>query len=106
MIIKDVSNAMAKVLKNKADENLREELFDKTEDFERLSSMARDFLLERMEEKDFVRFLLVVQNSVLATMAAMGDFSLLLANETKELQSYTHTVVLTVIGALIEDEIL
>jgi hypothetical protein len=105
MSIKDVSDTMAKVLKNKKDENLRVELFEKTEDFERLSSMARDFLLERMEEKDFVRFMLVVQKAVLASMLSEGDFSLLLADQGS-LQPYTHTVVLTVIGALIEDEIL
>lgn len=83
-----------------------ENITKSAEEFNRLADMAKEFLTERMVEKDFTRFMLLVQKTVVAVMLDEGESLIVFADQDGSLKGYTHTVILTVIGALIEDEVL
>lgn len=75
-------------------------------EIEKNCETAKKVILESLSEGDFVKFVLMTQK-ILSTMSIMrGEQAILLAELEGSLQPYTQTVVLAVIGAFIEEEIL
>jgi len=112
MSIKSIADTYEEILSKESAENayadadLRNKLTGNMKEFERFAKLAQDVVLERISEKDFVRFMLMVQRAVSAMIITEGREGLLLAELEGSLQGYTHTVALAIIGALIEDEVL
>lgn len=107
MSIKTCAELMGRVIdKGGIEANDLENITKSTEEFNRLADMAKEFLTERVAEKEFTRFLLFVQKTVVAVMLSEGESLIVFADQDGSLKGYTHTVILTVIGALIEDEVL
>lgn len=70
------------------------------------ADIATDVILSRIPGEDLVKFLKIVQDAVVSAMVLSGENKILLPAVSGELSGYTHTIVLTVIGLLIEEEIL
>ena len=93
------------ILETLADEDLQEEVNLLYSEIKKDAEVARITVLANMPEERFVKLLAMIQKMSVAlgldngTLVAKADIS-------NELQGYTHTVVLAVIGALIEDEVL
>lgn len=67
---------------------------------------AKSVLLAKMTEKDLVEAMFAVQSIVVAAIAANGDESLIEAQIKGTLQPYTHTLILTFLGILMEEEVI
>lgn len=88
-------------------ERYAELLTDAFVELDHASEIAKNLILEKMDEKDFVKFLSIVQKLTSAIgISVENHSSLLFAEMDGALQGYTHTVVLAAIGTLIEEEIL
>jgi|SRR5688572_5710203 len=67
----------------------------------------KTILLQKIPEKTFVEFMEAMQTLTLSAMASNGcGFTLLQAHASGDLEGYTHTVLFSVIGVLINEEIL
>lgn len=77
-----------------------------TEDMQRWAESGTKMVQSRMNEKDFVRFLDMIQTAITGAMAVTGIPALALVDLSGDLQPYTQTVVLSVIGALYEEGII
>lgn len=106
MSIKSVVSLYSKIIEGRFDEQILEEAMGQRDEFNRLANLAQGVLKERITEKELVRYMLGVQKTSVAALMSSGDMSIFAADADGSLNAYTHTVVLTVIGALIEDEIL
>lgn len=108
MSIKSVAGLYQKMIYEKGlSVDLFKEISSETDDFVRLADLARTALNElSVNEKDFVRFMLIVQKAIVAKMVSDGEVSMLLADQDDSLKGYTHTIVMVVLGALIDEEVL
>ena len=106
MSIKSVVKLYSKIIEGNLDEQTLEEAMGQRDEFNRLANLAQGVLEERITEKELVRYLLGVQKTCVAALMSSGNMSIFAADADNTLTAYTHTVVLTVIGGLIEDEIL
>ena len=106
MSIKSVVKLYSKIINGELDEDTIMEAMGNGVEFRRLADSAQKVLEERITEKELVRYLLGVQKTSVAALMSQGEMSIFAADADGSLNAYTHTVVLTVIGALIEDEIL
>ena len=106
MSIKSVVKLYSKIINGELDEDTIMEAMGNGVEFRRLADLAQKVLEERITEKELVRYLLGVQKTSVAALMSQGKMSIFAADADGSLNAYTHTVVLTVIGALIEDEIL
>lgn len=70
------------------------------------TEVAQKLLTSQISEGQLVKLCLAAQRIATAELAASGKFQMMIADASGELQSYTQTVILSVIGALIQDEIL
>src|SRR5687767_12343116 len=70
------------------------------------AEQAREIIMAKMPEKDYVDFLQTLQKITTFSSAMRGEFSLTMAMASGELTGYTHSVILATIGALINEEIL
>ena len=76
-------------------------------EFSECADLAQDILKKSVAEKDLVVLMLAIQKAIVASKNADGGgATLFMADLAGDLQSYTHTVILTTIGVLIQDEIL
>lgn len=87
------------------------EINDVIESLADASTLAKDIVLKKMTEKDFVQFMEAVAKVTVFTGAAnnegdAGGVGMLVALMSGDLQGYTHSVILATIGALINEEIL
>lgn len=75
---------------------------------EKNSEEAMRIILSKISEKDFVRLMGVVKSFTLSAMLSHGEGpNILMAQMNgRELDGFTHTIVLSVIGLLISEEIL
>lgn len=77
------------------------------EELSSVSDIAKEIILGKISEKEFIRLMDMIQNITTATaVLTTGETGLLAANMDGSLQAYTHSVVLCVIGELIQDEVL
>ena len=106
MSIKSVVKLYSKIINGELDEDTIMEAMGNGVEFRRLADLAQKVLEERITEKELVRYLLGVQKTSVAALMSQGEMSIFAADADGSLNAYTHTIVLTVIGALIEDEIL
>lgn len=67
---------------------------------------AKNILTERISEKDFCTFTTMISEHVVSRMMSRGDMSLVEQVKDGTLKTYTDTVLLAVIGGLIQEEIL
>lgn len=111
MSIKQI-NEMYERLKNSqngeaiADPSFSNKIIDLISELNNHSEVSKNVVLSVMSEEEFVHLMLMVQKMVVAAMAMNGEFSIMQADLDRSLQEYTHTVVLSVIGLLISEEIL
>lgn len=75
-------------------------------EMDRLFDLAKSTILEKMPEGDVVKTMLIVQKFVSGIGASQGKAGILMAEMDGSLQGYTHTVVLTTIGLLMDEEVL
>jgi hypothetical protein len=106
MSIKTVVESFKKAIDSDDPESLNTVYELHRDEMEKASNDAQKFVLERISEGDFVKLLAAIEKIVVAEGVAGGETSLLLCEMKNELQAYTHSVVLTAIGLLIQDEIL
>ena len=95
----DIGDLMNSAAAQEKVNNLRKEM-------EGCSNLAEKVICERLPEADFVKLMFMIQKTVSAMAASNGGSSIVLAEVSGELQSYTQTVILTAIGYLIQEEIL
>lgn len=93
-----------------ADNLFSDQLYDMSREslteFERAAENAKNIILGSIDEREFVKLMMMAQKITVSAGLLDGNRQTFLADMSGELQGYTHTVVLAVIGALIEDEIL
>lgn len=111
MSIKSVVNLLLEIRDSEiADmftEEMTQKIADVREELSKCADLASETVLSRLSEGDFVKLMLMVQKSTIAALAADGYFTLVQADmASKELQAYTHSVILATIGLLIQEEIL
>lgn len=70
------------------------------------ADIATDVLFSRIPEEDLVKFFKIIQDAIVSAMVLSGNGKILVPAVSGELVGYTHTVVLTIIGLLVEEEIL
>ena len=75
-------------------------------EFRKSFRISKDIILQSIDEVKFTKFMTMVQKTTVAVCALRGNENLAIADLSGELYGYTHTVVLTIIGALIQEEIL
>ena len=93
------------VLEMIMDEDLENEVGLLHKELKKDAEVARDVILAGMPEERFVKLVAMIQK--ISVVLGLGNGTLVArADISNELQSYTHTVVLATIGALIEDEVL
>lgn len=112
MKMKEITELLSAIGKNGIPSNSEE--LEKTMD--RINSVvgtlgdeaqqAKEIITAKMPERDLVEFFETVQKVTVFGAAANGDFGMMMAMASGELTSYTHSVILATIGALINEEIL
>lgn len=68
--------------------------------------LAKKVILEKISEEQFVKFLRVVKKMVTFMAAGNGEVAPAILDQLGELDGYNHTFSLSLIGALIKEEIL
>jgi cellobiose-specific phosphotransferase system component IIB len=106
MSIKTVVDSFKKAIDSDDDDSLGTVYELHRDEMEQASDEAKKLILEKLSEGDFVKLLAAIEKVVVAECVAGGETSLLLCEMKNELQAYTHSVVLTAIGFLVQDEIL
>lgn len=96
---RDISEAF-----NPSKEN-QQQAVEAFKEMEKNTGVAQEEILSRITEEEFVKFMLMVQKMTIVSAVSEGKPELAMVRDSS-LQSYTHSVVLAVIGALIEEEIL
>lgn len=67
---------------------------------------AKSTIIAKIPEEKLVDAISIVQHIATSIVAAQGDMSLMESQMRGVLQPYTHTVVLTVLGILMEEEVI
>ena len=111
MSIKSMVNLLLEIKDSEIADMFTEEMMQKIagvrEELSSCANLASETVLSRLSEGDFVKLMLMVQKSTIAALAADGHFALVQADMmSKELQAYTHFVILATIGLLIQEEVL
>ena len=110
MTIKSIVDAFDKIrslgLRGMKDDSTPALLSDLIGELENDAETAKNTIISKISEEELVKLMLMIQKCVVTVSAIQGDSAILLADIQGELQAYTHTVVLSVIGVLIEDEVL
>lgn len=71
------------------------------------SEKGKEIILNRMKEENFVRLVDEVRSIMLSGMMDDGVGGLLvLSNMSGELEAYTHTIILSVLAILAEEEVI
>ena len=72
------------------------------------SEEAKALILEKMSEKDFVKIISLIDSTILAgmTMHNKGVYLVLSKMEDDGFQEFTHTLILTVLGILVDEEVI
>lgn len=78
--------------------------------FEKLSEKGKEVVTKRMNEQDFVKVVRMCESAVVVSVLAhdrdvVGGFHLLMAKSEGALDGYTRTVVLAILGVLIDEEV-
>lgn len=79
---------------------------DALKDLGDAAEYGRDLILKRMDEKEFVRLLMVQQGLLVAFSASEGQIGIFAADKEGSLQGYTHSIILSTIAMLIEEGVL
>lgn len=97
-----------KRLEENFDEDEFEKYFDDAGEYiDQKAEEGKRILLERIDEESFVRLMREVNNITLTSLNSQGGGGFLaLANATGEIQIYTHTLFLTILAILIEEEVI
>ena len=111
MTIKTIVGVFEKMMKGSLLENLKNEemaesVYSLVGELRDDTEVATSTILASMTEEQFVKLLLMIQKMSVSLGVAEGETQVLKADMSGELQGYTHTVVLAVIGELIQDEVL
>ncbi len=111
MSIKSILDTYNQINESSLEESLSSPTLPETtnnlfDELEKDMDVAKDIILAKMSERDLVNFMLMVQKMAVTACMMSGSKFILQADISGELQGYTHSVVLSVIGALIQDEIL
>jgi len=78
-----------------------------TDTLEMDSLNAKEIILKKMAEETFVDLASVVENAILTSMISNGiGLDFVRSHANGELRAYTHTVFLSILGALISDEVI
>src|SRR5512139_3023333 len=88
------------------DEELREAYSGFSSEVDENFEVAKKTILSRLEEPEFCKYLAMICEHSVSRITASGDSSLVMVLQSGVLRDYTDTVVLAVIGGLIQDEIL
>lgn len=88
------------------DNSLREEYSQFTQEVDRNWDTAKKCVLSRITEKEFSRYINMICEHAVSRLMSKGNAELVFPLQNNTLREYTDTVVLAVIGGLIEDEIL
>lgn len=67
---------------------------------------AKEVITAKFTEEQAVRAMEMVEKTVVAIMSSQGDQTLLAAQLSGALQTYTHTIVLTMMGVFMEEEVI
>ena len=110
MVIKDVADMYDRLVSMSTEEALGQEGIENTKALLGIVSPcadeAQEIITRSVDEALFCKFLKIVQKLGVSVCGAEGQTSVLIADMKGDLTAYTHTVILTVIGALIQDEVL
>ena len=113
MSIKTFVDAVGTILANEdeleliLDPGFQKQMIELMKEANANCDLAESVLKERIPEEKLVKFILMLQKMSVSYVAGNGKgSSLVICDMCGELQSYTHTVILATIGALIREEIL
>jgi len=72
------------------------------------SEEAKALILEKMSEKDFVNIISLIDSMVLAEMTMHNKGTMLVLSKMGNdgFQEFTHTLILTVLGILVDEEVI
>jgi len=74
---------------------------------DKMTDNGKDIVLSKMDENDFVNVIDVIENVVLASMLVEGKaHSLLLEKMSGSLRGFSHTLILSILGILADEEVI
>lgn len=73
----------------------------------KMSESGKEIVLSAVKEEDFVKIIDVIENMVLASIMTNGKGKgLLLEKMQGSLQGFSHTMILTILGILADEEVI
>ncbi len=110
MSIKSLASALDKIKSQSIEDVISQDGQDRfyslSEEVNKNYDLAKDIILKTIAEEELVKYLNIVQTLTVNTMVLNGEGEILSLELSGILDTYTHTVVLAVIGGLIADEVL
>jgi hypothetical protein len=108
MNIKDILNFESRAVTGLASDEEIDEHLEKMGDYlNQKSEEGTKIVLSRMNEEDFVRMVREVKRSLMVSMLSQEQGGLLtMADMAGDLDAYTHTIILSVLAILAEEEVI